>query len=267
MEGTKYQLIIIFLVLNIFFFKVNRAFTVPIDGNSNSVFRARALAIHSGSHFKHQIYQAYITGKMEDWKTTVDIMEEQKKTEYGFLLELISYQYGYIGWCLGNDRKPETEKYLSLLEENLKKLKKSAGETAEYHAYTAAAYGFNIGLSSWRAPFFGPRSMGHAEKALEADSLNFQANMEMGNIWNHMPAVFGGSGEKALKYYMKALKIIEKEPEKVRKNNWMYLNLLTLVGRLQQETGNLQQAKKYFEQALQIEPNFVWVKEELLPSL
>ena len=47
----------------------------------------------------------------------------------------------------------------------------------------------------------------------------------------------------------------------------MYLNLLTLVGQIQQEIGNPNQAKKYFEQALQIEPDFVWVKEELLPSL
>jgi tetratricopeptide (TPR) repeat protein len=153
------------------------------------------------------------------------------------------------------------------LEENLEKLKNSSGETAEFHAYTAAAYGFKIGLSTWRAPFFGPKSMEHAEKALAKNSQSFQANMEMGNIWNHMPAVFGGSDEKALKYYSKALEIIENEPAGIQQNNWMYLNLLTLAGQMHQDMKNQQQAKKYFEQALQIEPGFVWVKEELLPSL
>jgi tetratricopeptide (TPR) repeat protein len=91
--------------------------------------------------------------------------------------------------------------------------------------------------------------------------------MEMGNIWNHMPAIFGGSEEKALKYYSKALEIIEKEPAGNQQNNWMYLNLLTLVGQMHQDMKNQEQAKKYFEQALQIEPGFIWVKEELLPSL
>lgn len=218
-------------------------------------------------NFKKQIYTAYISGKMKNWKTAMDAMEEQKENEPGFLLELINYQYGYVAWCLGNDKKADAKNYLSLLEENLKKLKMTAGETAEYHAYMAAAYGFKIGLTVWRAPFFGPKSMTHAERAMEADSLSFQANMEMGNIWNHMPAVFGGSKEKARKYYTKARTIIEKTPEKNLTNNWMYLNLLTLIGRINQEMGHTEQAKKYFEQVLHIEPEFVWVKEELLPSL
>jgi hypothetical protein len=36
---------------------------------------------------------------------------------------------------------------------------------------------------------------------------------------------------------------------------------------MHQDIKNQEEAKKYFEQALQIEPGFVWVKEELLPSL
>ena len=194
-------------------------------------------------------------------------MEKQKKNDPDFLLELINYQYGYVAWCLGNDKKNDAKNYLSLLEENLERLKNTAGETAEFHAFTAAAYGFKIGLSTWRAPFFGPKSMDHAEKAQEKDNQSFQAYMEMGNIWNHMPAMFGGSDEKALNYYSKALEIMESKSEEIKRHNWMYLNLLTLVGQIQQEIGNPNQAKKYFEQALQIEPDFVWVKEELLPSL
>jgi tetratricopeptide (TPR) repeat protein len=187
---------------------------------------------------------------MEGWKTTIDNMEKQKKNEPEYLLDLINYQYGYVAWCLGNDKNNEAKHYLSLLDKNLEKLKSLSGESAEYHAYTAAAYGFKIGLSNWRAPFFGPKSMNHAELALEKN-----------------PRRFGGSDEKALNYYLKALEIIENEPAGIQQNNWMYLNLLTLAGQIYQEMGNQKQAKKYFEQALQIEPGFVWVKEELLPSL
>jgi tetratricopeptide (TPR) repeat protein len=258
MERPKYQLILIFLLLNL-----------ASTGRevSNSAFLQQTSAENSPSSFKQQIYQAYISGKMEGWKTAIDNMENQKKNEPNFLLDLINYQYGYVAWCLGNDKKDNAKHYLSLLDKNLEQLKSLSGETADYHAYTAAAYGFKIGLSLWRAPFFGPKSMDHGEQALDADSQSFQANMEMGNIWNHMPAVFGGSDEKALNCYFKALEIMKNKPDEFRKNNWMYLNLLTLVGQMQLETGNTESARKYFEQALQIEPSFVWVKEELLPSL
>jgi tetratricopeptide (TPR) repeat protein len=278
MERPKYQIIFIFLLLNlaspgrgVF----NSALILHQEGRisakqfllENAAFLPQTSTENSRSSFKKQIYQAYISGKMEGWKSAIDAMEKQKKNEPEFILGLINYQYGYVAWCLGNEKKNNAKHYLSLLEENLERLKNTAGETAEYHAYTAAVYGFKIGLSLWRAPFLGPKSMDHGEQALDADSQSFQANMEMGNIWNHMPAMFGGSDEKALTYYSKALEIIEKEPAGIQQNNWMYLNLLTLVGQMHQDMKNQEQAKKYFEQALQIEPGFVWVKEELLPSL
>ncbi len=265
MERPKYQIIFILILFSLT--TLGRGVLAKPSLGDNSALPAQIASENLQSPFKQQVYQAYISGKMEGWKTAIDAMEKQKKNEPEYLLELINYQYGYAAWCLGNDKKNEAKHYLSLLDKNLEKLKSLSGESAEYHSYTAASYGFKIGLSLWRAPFFGPKSMDHAEKALQTNSLSFQANMEMGNIWNHMPAMFGGSDEKALTYYSKALEIIEKEPAGIQQNNWMYLNLLTLVGQMHQDMKNQEQAKKYFEQALQIEPGFVWVKEELLPSL
>jgi tetratricopeptide (TPR) repeat protein len=265
MERPKYQLILILLLLN-FASSGGRVFAKPTLFN-NSLFLLQTTTGNTPSIYRQKLYQAYISGEMEGWKTAMDNMEKQKKNEPGFLLDLINYQYGYVAWCLGNKNHNEAKHYLSLLDKNLEKLKSLSGESAEYHAYTAAAYGFKIGLSTWRAPFFGPKSMNHAELALEKNPRSFQANMEMGNVWNHMPAMFGGSDEKALVYYSKALEIMESKPEEIKRHNWMYLNLLTLVGQMQKEKGDAESARKYFEQALKIEPNFVWVKEELLPSL
>ena len=124
---------------------------------------------------------------------------------------MVNYEYGYIAWCIGNDSKDEARKYLELAEENLEKLKNADNFEAEYHAYTAAFYGFKIGLSLWRAPFYGPKSMNEAETAFKTDSSSFNANMELGNIWSNMPEMFGGSDEKALKYYLRALEILESE--------------------------------------------------------
>jgi tetratricopeptide (TPR) repeat protein len=127
--------------------------------------------------------------------------------------------------------------------------------------------GFKIGIKNLRAPFLGPKSMKNAETALEINPDNFNANIEMGNIWNNMPEVFGGSAEKALKFYKKALKILESKGSDVLTKNWMYLNLLATIGQVEIELGNIDSGRNYFEKALKIEPGFLWVKNELLPSL
>jgi len=218
--------------------------------------------------FKTEIYNAYISADMASWKNVIDRMEENNQKTPGFLLDLINYEYGYIGWCLGTNKKDEAEKYLKLAEENLEELENQTSKfDAEIHAYRAALMGFKIGIKNLRAPFLGPKSMKNAETALEINPDNFNANIEMGNIWNNMPEVFGGSAEKALKFYKKALKILESKGSDVLTKNWMYLNLLATIGQVEIELGNIDSGRNYFEKALKIEPGFLWVKNELLPSL
>ena len=89
----------------------------------------------------------------------------------------------------------------------------------------------------------------------------------MGNIWSNMPELFGGSDEKALKHYKKALEVLEQKSAEELKNNWMYLNLLALIGQTAQRLATYEKVRRYFEKALKIEPRFLWVKNELLPSL
>jgi len=241
MEGKKYRLVILLISLSTFAF--------------------------AQTDYENRIYKSFISGDMKDWKAATDEMENTKSENNDFLPELINYEYGYIGWCLGNDKKNQAKHYLELMEENLEILKNTEGKTALYHAYMAAALGFKIGLSTWRAPFLGPKSMEHAEKAMKNDSLNFQANTELGNIWHHMPAVFGGSDEKALKYYQKAIEIYENSEDELKHKKWLYLNILATIGKLKFEQKNYEQALLYYEKALNIEPKFVWVKNELLPEL
>ncbi len=221
----------------------------------------------SQNNYRERIYESFISGEMGDWETVLDEMEQQKYSDPDHLKELIGYQYGYIGWCLGNNKKEAAKETLSQMEKNLGKLKQQSGETADFHAFYAAAYGFKIGLSNWRAPFLGPKSMERAEQALEKAPRNFQVNLEMGNIWNHMPKVFGGSAEKAKKYYRKAIEIMENSEPGPPENNWMYLNLLALAGQMESKAGNREKALHFYQKALNIEPRFEWVKRELLPSL
>jgi hypothetical protein len=73
---------------------------------------------------KQKIYNAYLKGDMVSWKNTVDTMLKVKVQSDDYKFELLNYLYGYIGWCLGNEKKPEARTYLDKAELIIKDLEK-----------------------------------------------------------------------------------------------------------------------------------------------
>ena len=217
------------------------------------------------AQYKQEIYNAYITNNMEVWKATVDEMEAKEKKSDELLLELINYQYGYIGWSLGNNEKKQAKEYLKLAEDNLKKLEKTSLYPSYVDAYKSAFYGYTIGLNKLKAPFVGPKSINAAKKSMEENPNNPYGYIQYANAQFYMPPVFGGSKTEALEYYKQAQTIMEKDPVDM-KNDWNYLSLLTNMAEAYTEIKEYKKAEQYFKYILKIEPNFFWVKNELYPN-
>lgn len=216
--------------------------------------------------YKTRIYRAYISNSMKDWKTVIDEMEKQAESNQALLPELVNYQYGYIGYCLGADKHSEAENYLRLAEKNLDKLDKKGIESSVIHGYQSAFYGFYIGLNVAKAPFLGPKSVKHSKLAMQQNPANPFGYIQYGYSQLHMPAVFGGSKKVAVDYFQKAEKIMEKNGESL-KNDWNYLSLLILIGQAFELQSDYDNAGKYYEKVLKIEPDCMWVKIELYPQL
>lgn len=217
------------------------------------------------AQYKQEIYKAYIGNKMDKWKTTIDEMEANQKKSAEFLLELINYQYGYIGWCLGNNEKKQAKEYLKLAEANLESLEKTSLYPSYVNAYRSAFYGYSIGLNKLKAPFTGPKSIGAAKKSMEENPNNPYGFIQYANAQFYMPPVFGGSKTEALEYYNMAKIIMEKDPI-VMKNDWNYLSLLANMAEAYNELKEYDKAEQYYKHILTIEPNFLWVKNELYPN-
>lgn len=215
---------------------------------------------------KEKIYKAYISDNMEEWKALIDEMQIKQKQSTDQLAELLNYQYGYIGYCLGVDEKKDAKRYLSLAEENLEKLEEMNYNASSIHAYQSAFYGYKIGLASYKAPLLGPKSVNHAELAIAADSLNPLGYVQYGNALFYMPAVFGGSKSEAIINFKKAKTLMELNPQEIN-HDWNYLSLLAIIGQSYEELGDLEQAEAFYQLALQKEPDFKWVKNELLPQI
>jgi len=216
--------------------------------------------------YKADIYNAYISSNMGKWKKVIDEMNQQKIKSNEFVLELLNYQYGYIAWCIGNDKDKLAEQYLELGFENLEKLEKSAYKLSMVNAYKSAFYGYRIGINPFKAPFIGPKSIECAKLSIKQDEKNPFGYIQFGNAQFYMPAIFGGSKTVAIEYFSKAEKLMEIDAESI-KFDWNYLSLVALIGQAYSETKQYNKAKEYFDKILIVEPNYLWVKDELYPEL
>lgn len=216
--------------------------------------------------YKSEIYSAYLNNRMDKWKVVIDRLNDQTNKSDKLILELLNYQYGYIAWCIGNERKDEVKRYLTLAEKNVESLTARNFELSLVNGYMAAFYGYRIVINRFSAPFNGSKSIASARKAIQLDPEQPFGFVQLGNIEFHMPSVFGGSKQKALDHYLIARSLMEQDTAWVNRN-WNYLSLLTTIAQAYESIGKLGEAKKSYEEILALEPNFLWVKEKLYPQL
>lgn len=215
--------------------------------------------------YKTEIYLAYINGDMNRWRNVLDSMLEYSNHSCEFQLELTNYLYGYIAWCIGNDKSKEAKLYLTFLENKLTYLESEKFKLSVVYSYWSAYYGFKIGINKLKAPFLGPKSVKYAEMAIQQDNKNVYGYIQYGNAEYYRPVIFGGSKTKALQYYIKAETLMEQNIDEI-KNDWNYLNLLVTIAKAYVEIKDYKSAFKYFEKILEVEPRFLWIKNELYPE-
>ncbi|MBN1108315.1 MAG: tetratricopeptide repeat protein [Bacteroidales bacterium] len=213
-----------------------------------------------------EIYSAYVNDRMDRWKIVIDRMNGISGKSNEQILELVNYQYGYIGYCIGNGKKSEARKYLDLAQKNIDFLESRKYMLSMVNAYNAAFCGFRIGMNVLTAPVNGVRSMEYAKKALELDNENYLGYIQYGNIQFYMPKSFGGSKQEGIKHFLKAREILEKDSSNL-KENWNYLSLLVVTGQSYYYLDDYESARKVYENILKIEPEFSYVKDELYPQL
>ncbi len=216
--------------------------------------------------YRSEIYSAYVNNKMDLWRDVIDRMDTIPEKSNELLLELVNYQYGYIGYCAGFDKKEEAKKYLDLAQRNVEILEKCNYNLSVINSYKAAFYGFRIGLNPISAPVNGFRSIDCAKMALSLDSANYLAYVQYGNMKFYMPSALGGSKKLALEYYLKARDLLERETDSIT-GNWNYLSLLVVLGQTYTYLNDYLSAQKVYDTILNIEPEFLYVKDDLYPKL
>ncbi len=216
--------------------------------------------------YRSEIYSAYIRNNMQSWKNVIDKMNSTGNKETNFLLELLNYQYGYIAWCIGNNKSDEAKKYLDLAEKNITFLPQGNYYQSAANAYKSAFYGYRMGINRLLVTIYGLKSVNCAKQAIILDKNNAFAYIQYANIDFYMPAVFGGSKKEALKNYLLAKDLMETD-KKDLVENWNYLSLLTVIMQTYIYLKDFESSKLYYEKIVAIEPGLSSVKNDLYPEM
>ena len=221
---------------------------------------------YSQTSYSDEIYKAYARGNMSRWLEVMKGCEAStNKTELQKQLELINYYYGYTGWLISVKKYELAEQYIDKTDLMLDKILADHPLNATAMAYKGAFIAYEIGMSKYKAIFLGKKSMRLIDRGLEIEPDNIQANIEKGNALYYSPSAFGGDKIQSIVYYKIAIKSMEKK--QLTKNNWMYLNVMTSLGLAYEATEQIQKAKLCYEKILRIEPDFMWVGDELYPDM
>lgn len=212
-------------------------------------------------------YDAYITNRMDLWKIEMDKMELecQAENDMDMIFDLTLAQYGYIAYCMAMDRKKMAKDYVLKAVQNAERMLQYDPGWARAHALRGAIYGYEAGQAPYKAFILGTRAIKEVDRAFEIDPANPYIWMEQGNINLYKPRIFGGNKNDAIKDYLKAIELFEKDPLFVE-SNWLYLNTLLGLARAYNRTDRIKRADQSYQKILEVEPEFKWIRDDVYPK-
>ncbi|MEM7658194.1 MAG: hypothetical protein AAF399_18855, partial [Bacteroidota bacterium] len=174
--------------------------------------------------------------------------------------------YQLIGGCGSREGCTEGEDWVNNALEVTEAWLDRSPKNGKALAFHAAFLGMKIEYAPARAFYLAPLSQKFLTKA-EANAPNDpQVWIEKGNFAYHAPALFGGNMEKAETNFAKAVELQEKQSA-TPATSWLYLHSLVYQARAAQNNGKKERARELYDRILQLEPSFIWVRDQLIPQL
>jgi tetratricopeptide (TPR) repeat protein len=185
---------------------------------------------------------------------------------------LIEYYRGYIDYnrsvVIYRMDKEKASAYLDSAADYLEKAVERDGAFAEAHALLASCFGMKISFSPFKAVWLGPKSSSEKNKALSLSPQNPRVAL-LGAIGTYnTPSLFGGGKDKGLEELHAAAALFDKwKPSDPLQPDWGHEQVYAWIGMAHLDRNETALARKAFEKALEINPNYGWVKYVLMPKL
>jgi tetratricopeptide (TPR) repeat protein len=185
---------------------------------------------------------------------------------------LAEYYRGYADYRLGVVvYRMDKEKSIAYLDSAVDHLDRAIGmdkDLAEADALLSSCYGIKISHAPLKGLVLGPKASSAMEKARELAPGNPRvALLDAIRIFN-TPSLFGGSKEEGLQAMQKAAELFDQwVPADSLVPDWGKAEVYAWIGLAHLDRKESILARKAFERALQIDPDYGWVKYGLLPKI
>jgi tetratricopeptide (TPR) repeat protein len=182
---------------------------------------------------------------------------------------LLQYTLAYADWRLSSLVERHSDAHESFLEEAedvLEALLKASPDDAEAQALYGTVNGNRI-TGMWSGMKRGPRAAKAFERARDLAPENPRVALQEGVSRLFRPKMAGGSVEQAEKDLRRALDRFEKEDPGHPWPNWGHAEIYGWLGYALVKKGELAEARALYEKALELEPDYRWVRETLLHEL
>ncbi len=183
---------------------------------------------------------------------------------------LLKYHKAYCNYKISYIylMKKDTPNFTKNMDEAVNLLKeviKTDGTNSEAMALLATCYGIKI-TSDWSlAQSLGAESHKLLEMALSISPNNPRVLLQSGISKFNTPEFFGGDKKKATEIFKQCIELFKSE--KNDKYGWGQLDSYAWFGIALTSLKDPGAAVTVYNEALQIEPNFGWIKYKLLPEV
>jgi len=195
------------------------------------------------TYYQCAFYESYRAGNMLVWPALIDEMEQVKPNDLSWQTEILKAMYGLVGYQIGLGDKETAKKYVSKADNYLERLLPKHPENAQLHSLAGAFYGYKISLAAYKAPFLGPKSLEHIDKALNIDPKEPMGYEVKGYSLSYRPPVFGGDKKEALVCYRKALALWNVQNDTIC--NWQKMLLKAFILKTLYETHQDKEAEEF----------------------
>ena len=138
----------------------------------------------------------------------------------------------------------------------------------EGFALLGSALGWKSSLKPLRVMFLGPKAVRMVNKAKELAPENPRVVLIEAISDYNTPKMFGGDPERAMNNFQKATSLFENQtPTDPLMPTWGHEEAYAWIGLAFAAKGSTTNARTAYEKALEINPNYAWVKSVLLPDL
>jgi tetratricopeptide (TPR) repeat protein len=217
---------------------------------------------------KIQIREATDEGSIDSLKQA----RAQAKQATGGEREALAHYYAALANFrminqLPEDDEEQREQVIKDAVSHLKRATDAAPKMADAWALLSGCYGQMMGMNPMQGMSLGPKANEAMKKAKKHEPNNPRVWIIDGTSDFYTPSMFGGDKEQALKKFKKAARLAEKESVRdPLMPDWGHAEAYTWIGVTHMNAERYTEARAAFKKALDLNPDFGWVKHVLLPK-